>query len=100
MSPHQVVHAAVPVDPQREVHRYQRRFEVAVHDEIRVRHPDVPVVVYGVQEVVPALVRVPQPGVVPLLLQQELHLVLLYTIRVCTRDERKEHERYNNNNNK
>jgi len=67
-SPHQIVYAAVSVDPQRKVYRYQRRFEIAVHDEIRVRQPNVSVVVYGVQEIVPALVRVPQARVVPLLL--------------------------------
>lgn len=54
--PHQIVHTAVSVDPQREVHWYQRRLKVAVHDEVRVRQPDISVMVDGVQEVVPALV--------------------------------------------
>lgn len=78
-SPHEVVDGAVPEDAQREVHRDERVLEVAVHDEVRVGQPDVAVVVDGVEEVVLAVVRVLQPGVQPLLLQQELHLVFLST---------------------
>lgn len=51
--------------------------EIPVHDEVRIRQPDVAVVMNRVQVVVLALVRVPKPWVVPLLLQQELYFVFL-----------------------
>lgn len=51
--------------------------EVTVHYEVGVRQPDVLVVVDSIQEVVMGLVGISQPGVVPLLLQQKLHLVFL-----------------------
>lgn len=57
--------------------RYEGILEVAVHDEVRVREPDVLVMVDGVEELVARSVAVAQPRVVPLLLQQELDLVFL-----------------------
>lgn len=56
-------------------------FEVSVHDEVSVWQPNVIVVVDGVEEFIPALVRITQPRIVPLLLQQELHLVFLQQFR-------------------
>lgn len=51
--------------------------EVTMHDEVGVRQPDVLVMMYSIQEVVMGLVGIAQPRVVPLLLQQKLHLVFL-----------------------
>lgn len=50
------------------MHGDQGILEVPVHDEVRVRQPDVAVVVDRVQVVVLTLIRVPQPWIVPLLL--------------------------------
>lgn len=75
--PHEIIDTAIPKDLQCKVDRYERILKVAVHDEIRVRQPDVIVMVDGVQMVVLALRVVLQPWIVPLLLQQELHFVFL-----------------------
>lgn len=51
--------------------------KIAVHNEVCVRQPNVLVVVDRVQVIEARLVRIPQPRIVPLLLQQKLHLILL-----------------------
>lgn len=76
-SPHEIIDAPVAVDPHWKVNRYERVFEISVHDEIRVRQPNIIVVVDGVQVVVLALIRISQPGIVPLLLQKEFYFVFL-----------------------
>lgn len=77
MSPHQIIDRPVPVYPQRKVHRDDRVLEVPMHDEVGVREPYVLMVVDGVQELVLRLVGVAEPGVEPLLLQQELDFIFL-----------------------
>lgn len=50
--PHKVVDCAVAVYPQGKVDRDERILEVAVHNEVCVREPNVVVMVYRVQELV------------------------------------------------
>ncbi|GBN23566.1 hypothetical protein AVEN_5415-1 [Araneus ventricosus] len=76
-SPSDVSDGAVVVDLEGHVHLCEGRLELAVLDEVDVRSPDFLVVGDGVQVLVPAPVFVLQPGVLPALVEQELHLVLL-----------------------
>lgn len=48
MAPHEIIDRTVAEYPQRKVHRDDRILKVAVHDKVRVRQPDVLVVVDGV----------------------------------------------------
>lgn len=59
------------------MHGHNRLLKVAVHDEVRVGQPDVLVMVDGIQVFVLRVIVIAQPRIVPLLLQQELHLVFL-----------------------
>lgn len=54
--PHKVVDCSVPKDAECKVHGYEGILEVAVHNEIGVRQPDVLVVVYGIKVVILALI--------------------------------------------
>jgi len=83
--PHEIVDSSVAVDAEGEVNWDERIFEVAVHDEVSVRQPDVFVVVDGVEKLVATRVRVAQPRVKPLLLQQELNFVFLKQVDKYTR---------------
>lgn len=75
--PHEVVNRAVAIDAQCKMHRHDGLLEVAVHDKIRVGQPDILMVVNGVQILVLRVIVVAQTWIVPLLLQQKLHLVFL-----------------------
>lgn len=68
MSPHEVRNGSVAVNTEREVHWVQRLLEVTVHYEVRVREPNLSVMVQSVEVVVPRLVSVLQSRIEPLLL--------------------------------
>ena len=75
--PHEIIDRSVTIDSQGEVNRYERFFEVPMHDEVRVRQPDIIIMMDRVQVIVFAVFGVCQSSVKPLLLQQEFHFIFL-----------------------
>ena len=76
VTPHGIENCPVTVDPQSDVARVQVVLECSVLDKVNIRLPEVRVVVDTIQEVVPGAVIMTQPGVLPPLLHDELHLIV------------------------
>lgn len=51
------------------MHRNDGIFEISMHDKVRVGQPDILVMMNGVKKFILRLIRIPQSGIKPLLLE-------------------------------